>query len=231
MAEKARRRAIAVTPGRKRCVRAPLRGGSGLGESFLGKPCGPAGWICAQSPRRHEGVRGRLARRLCLLDLPRSVPNTFKMLVPLLLAAAAATGPVPAEAAAPASPERTQAAQVRLSKHNRIIEARLVWHRRYDNCVRRNALDIARQDAQPETLARAAVAFCGKEELDLWSNTLVQCRALGEEGDKGSREAACAKRLMDEWRIVAERIAFACIAGVRFKPEAVGVSLCKMREP
>ena len=144
------------------------------------------------------------------------------MLLALLLAAAAPSEPVATAVEAPTAPGPGA------SKRERALYWRLVAHIGYENCVRTNALAIARLDAEPERLAKAAVAFCREEELQLWTKTVIECRDTSDEGNRG---AVCADRLMDKWRNAAELEAFGCIAGTRFKPAAIGVSICKMRDP
>jgi hypothetical protein len=117
--------------------------------------------------------------------------------------------------------EAREAPTGRPSRRERIINARLVWHVRFDNCVRRNALDIADQPQDLNTLAKAAVVLCEQEERDLWNAAFRQCRALGRGGGDSDREGACADRLMDRWLVEAEREALRCVAAKRFRPEAV----------
>ncbi len=150
------------------------------------------------------------------------------MILALLLAAAAPSEPAAAAVAAPPDPEASVGARPGASQRERDLHARLLARIRYDNCVRTNALAIAALDSDPETLAKAALAFCREEELKLWVSTVIECRETSNEGNRG---AVCADRLMAKWRVETEREAFGCIAGTRFKPAAIGVSLCKMMDP
>lgn len=117
----------------------------------------------------------------------------------------------------------------RLSRRERILNERLVWHVRFENCVRRNALDIAEQAQDLNTLAKAAVVLCEQEERDLWMAAIHQCRALGRGGGDSDREAACGNRLMDRWLVEAEREALRCVAARRFRPEAVP-QICRIEQ-
>jgi hypothetical protein len=154
------------------------------------------------------------------------------MLLALLLAAASPSEPAsePAATAAeePAERESSEGPKPGAGKRERANYFRLVDHIKYENCVRTNALAIARLDAGPETLARAAVAFCHQEEVKLYVSAIIECRDTGETENRGG---VCADKRMARWRDIAEREAFGCIAGTRFKPAAVGVSICKLSDP
>jgi hypothetical protein len=152
------------------------------------------------------------------------------MLLALLLAAGAPSEPATGLAARSA-PETGEVAGRGAGKRKRANYWRLLAHIKYENCVRTNALAIAGRDSPPETLARAALAFCREEEVSLWSNTVVECQDTGRGGRQGNWGGTCAEELMVKWRDIAEREAFGCIAGTRFKREAIGVSICKLADP
>lgn len=162
--------------------------------------------------------------------MPGGVPNNFSMLLALLLAAATPSGPAD-EVATRSGPEPAENARPGAGKRERAEYWRLLAHIKFENWLRTNALAIARLEAPPETLARAAIAFCRQEEVLLWSNTVIECRDTGRGGRAGNRGATCADELMVKWRDIAEREAFGCIAGTRFKPDAIGASICRIADP
>ena len=150
------------------------------------------------------------------------------MLLALLLASASPSEPAAPEVAAPAVPAPLKAPPRGASKGKRAHYWRLLDHIKYENCVRTNALAIAGRDATPETLATAAVAFCRGEELKLCSSAVIECVDTGYKENNGG---VCADERMAKWRDIAEREAFGCIAGTRFKPAAVGDSICRISDP